>query len=72
MDLQNFIEKFADAVEVDTADLSKDTIFRELDEWSSLAGLSIISMFDEEYGKDLSIPDFRNAKTIEDLFNLAQ
>ena len=37
MDIQVFIEKFAEAIEVeDTKKLSENTEFRDLDEWSSL------------------------------------
>ncbi len=73
MELKDFIEKFADAVEVeDTSILSGETMFRELDDWSSLAALSVISMFDEELDKNLAVADFKKAQTIEDLFKLAQ
>ncbi len=73
MESKEFIEKFAETIEVeDAAGLTMDTEFRELDEWSSLAGLSVIAMFDEEFGVELNIPDFKAAKTIADLFKLAQ
>ena len=50
MDIQVFIEKFAEAIEVeDTKKLSENTEFRDLDEWSSLAVLSLIALFDEEF-----------------------
>lgn len=73
MDIKNFIEKFAEAIEIeDASNLNGDTIFRNLEEWNSLAGLSIISMFEDEFDKDLQISDLKKAKTIKDLFNLAQ
>lgn len=73
MDIQDFIEKFAEAVEIeDISALSETTDFRSLDEWNSLAGLSVISMFEDELEKDISIPDFKKAQTIGDLFKLAQ
>lgn len=73
MELKDFIEKFAEAVEVeDSSILSGETMFRELDDWSSLAALSVISMFDEELDKNLAVADFKKARTIEDLFKLAQ
>ena len=50
MDTKTFIEKFADAVEIENpASLDENTPFRTLDEWSSLAYLSVIAMLDEEY-----------------------
>ncbi|WP_455635201.1 phosphopantetheine-binding protein [Parabacteroides sp.] len=71
MDIQGFIEKFAEAIEVeDTKKLSENTEFRSLDEWSSLAAIVVIAMFDEEYDKELKIADFKRAVTIGDLFNL--
>ena len=73
MDIKDFIEKFAEAVEVeDASTLSGETLFRDLDDWSSLAALSVISMFDEELDKNLAVADFKKAQTIEDLYKLAQ
>lgn len=47
MDTKTFIEKFADAVEIENpASLDENTPFRTLDEWSSLAYLSVIAMLD--------------------------
>ena len=65
MSLQKFIEKFAEAIEMESV-----TRFRDLDEWNSLAALSVIAMFDEEYDKELKVPDFKQANTIGDLINL--
>lgn len=72
MNIQDFIEKFVEAVEIENASgLDGATKFRNLDDWSSLAALSVISMFEDELGKDLSVADFRKAQTIEDLYKLA-
>lgn len=71
--MEDFIEKIAEALDIeDISVLSGSTKFRELDEWSSLGALSVISMFEDELNKDLSIPDFRKAQTIQDLYDLAQ
>ena len=38
MNMQDFIEKFAEAIEMESVDgLKEDTRFRELEEWNSLA-----------------------------------
>ena len=42
------------------------------DEWSSLIGLSIIAMIDEEYGVIVKGDEMRSAVTIEDLFNIVK
>ena len=68
MNIQDFIEKFAEAVEVDSVeDLKENTKFRELDEWSSLAVLSVIAMLDEEYDTQIENADFKNLQTISDI-----
>lgn len=70
MELKTFIENFADQFdETEASVFSAETIFRELEEWSSLIALSIIAMVDEEYDVTLKGDDIKNAKTIEDLFN---
>lgn len=71
MELKEFIEHFAEQFE-DTAaeDFKPETVYKELDEWSSLQALGIISMVDEYYGVILSSDDIRNSNTIEDLFKV--
>ncbi len=70
MELNQFVENFAAQFDETDAELIKaDTNFRELEEWSSLIGLSLIAMVDEEYDVTLKGDDIRNANTVEDLFN---
>lgn len=70
MELSDFIEKFAEQFDdTDPAQIKEDTLFHDLDEWSSLIALSIIAMVDEEFDVALKGDDVRNAKTVEDLFN---
>jgi acyl carrier protein len=69
--MDKFIEKFADAIEIDDASvLNADTEFKLLAEWSSLSALSIIAMVDEEYDVEINGQDIRNCETIADLFKL--
>jgi acyl carrier protein len=69
MEIKEFIEKFAETLEVDNVDtLTPDTEFRELDEWSSLAYLSVIAMMDEEYDVQIEEADFKKLRTIQALF----
>lgn len=73
MNITQFIENFAE--QFDDTDLSAftpETEFKTLEEWSSLAALSILAMVDEEYDVMLKGDDIRGAKTIEDLFNVVQ
>lgn len=71
MELNDFVAKFAELFEdIDTSNFCGSTDFRDNDEWSSLIGLSVIAMVDEEYDVTLKGDDVKNAKTIEDLFNV--
>ena len=71
MEMKEFIEKFAEALDdIDSSTITPETKFHELDEWSSLAALSIMAMADEEYDKEISGTDLKNAETIKDLFEV--
>ena len=69
MELQSFIKNFAGQFEnTDESLFEANTMFHDLDEWSSLIALAIIAMVDEEYDVALKGDEMRNAQTIEDLF----
>ena len=70
MELNEFIQNFADQFdETDASEFKAETVFHDLDEWSSLIALSIIAMIDEEYDITIKGDDIRNSNTVEDLFN---
>ena len=72
MDIKEFIEKFAEAIEVENVnELRAETEFHELDEWSSLSVMLLIAFFDEEFDKQVGDKEIRSAVTIQDLFNIA-
>lgn len=71
--LNEFVALFAEQFDETDASLIKaDTKFHDLEEWSSLIGLSVIAMVDEEYDVTLKGDDIKNAETIEDLFKTVQ
>lgn len=73
MELKKFVEDFADQFdETDPAEITASTAFRDLEEWSSLIGLSIIAMVDDEYDVTLRGEDMRKANTVEDLFEIVK
>lgn len=70
MELKDFIENFANQFDdTDVNEIKAETVFKELDEWSSLIALSVIAMVDEEYDVTIKGEDIRNSNTVEDLFN---
>ena len=73
MTLDEFIKAFAAELD-DTPkeNVTPETNYRELEEWSSLTALSIISMVDDNEDKTITGADLRSCKTIEELYNLIQ
>lgn len=71
MDKRTFVENFADQFDdTDPETITFETVFRDLDDWSSLTALLIIAMVEEEYGVTLKGDDIIASKTIEDLYNI--
>lgn len=70
MTINEFIEKFAEAIEVEDASvLNANTEFRNLDEWGSLAYLSVIALMDEEFDVQIEMADFKKLNTIQEIFD---
>lgn len=68
--LDEFVALFAEQFdETDASEIQANTNFRDLDEWSSLIGLSVIAMVDEEFEIALKGDDVKNSVTVEDLYN---
>ena len=73
MELNEFVENFAEQFDdTDASEIKAETIFKELEEWSSLIALSVIAMVDEEYDIAIKGDNIRNSKTVEDLFNIVK
>lgn len=71
MKLEDFVEKFAEALEIEApGSLTAETKFRDLEEWSSLAALSLMAMVDEEYEITLKGDEVRSAQTLGDLISI--
>lgn len=70
MEIKDFIQHFAEQFDdTDMSEFKAETVFHELDEYSSLTALTIIGMIDEEYGVTIGAEEMSAAVTIEDLFN---
>jgi len=70
MESTTFLEHFAEQFEETPADqLTLNTNFRELEEWDSMAVLTIIAMVDSFYGVKLTGDEIRSSLTIGDIFN---
>ena len=68
--LEEFVELFGELFDdIDVTGFTPETDFRHNDEWSSLIGLSVIAMVDDEFDVTLVGDDIKNSKTIADIYN---
>lgn len=73
MEIKEFIQNFAEQFdETDASVFTAETVFHDLDEWSSLIGLSLIAMIDDEYDVIIKGDELRAAKTVADVFELVK
>lgn len=73
MELNDFVAHFAEQFEETEQSLfTPQTKYHDLEEWSSLIGLSVIAMVDEEYDVTIKGNDVKNSVTIEDLYNIVK
>ena len=69
--LDEFVALFAEQLdETNPSTVTAQTKFRDLEEWSSLLALTLISMIDEEFDVTLKGDDVKNSETIEDVYNV--
>lgn len=73
MSKEEFLNLFAEQFDDTPQDqITLETKFKDLDEWSSLTALSVISMIDEEFDKQITGADLRSVETVDQLFDLVQ
>ena len=73
MNKEEFLENFANQFDdTDSSDITFDTVFHDLEEWSSLIGMSVIAMAKVSYNKVISGAEVKSCITVEDLFNLIE
>jgi len=71
MELNDFLANFAEQFdETEASEIKADTVFHNLDEWSSLTGMSVIALAKTEYGKTITGTELKACVTVEDVFNL--
>lgn len=71
MDLQEFINNFAAQFDdTDASEIQLETVFQDLEEWSSLTTLSVIAMVKTTYDKTVTGKEIRSCGTVEELFDV--
>ncbi len=68
MEMEEFIKHFSAQFDETPDGINGDSVFRNLEGWSSLVAVSVIAMADEEYNVMLKGDDIRNSVTVKDIF----
>ena len=68
MELNEKIALIEEAIDVDEGTLSPETVLADVDEWDSIAALSLIVMLDENFNRTISGDQIKALKTVEDIF----
>ena len=73
MELNEFIDLFADQFDdTDPAEITAETYFRELEEWSSLTGLAILNAVSKKCNTSLTPAELRSCETVQEVYELIQ
>lgn len=71
MEINEFIIAFADQFdETDPEEITKETVFHDLEEWDSLIALAVLNMTQKKFGKSVTFDEMKACVTVEDLFNV--
>ena len=72
MNRQEFLDAIADILELDEGSLKGGETLSDIDEWDSLAFLSVIAMADEEFDVVIQGDKLEQIKTVDDLVALVE
>lgn len=67
MEIQEKIELLEDMMDLDDGDLEPSTCLEDLEEWDSMAKLSLVVLAKREFEKDLSADAVKGLKTVQDI-----
>lgn len=64
-----FLELVKEVMDIEDKQLDLSVNFRELDEWDSLANLSLVAMLDDEFGIVIDSQKFKKMNTLQEVFD---
>ncbi len=70
MNVQQFLDKICDVLELEAGSLKGDEALDSLDNWDSLAVISFIALADEALGVIVDAEKLSSAQTVRDLLDL--
>ena len=70
--MQDFLAFVAGGMQVDPAEISGETRFKEYKKWDSLMHMRLVMEIEEEYDVEIPIEDVPNIKTLNDFYRYTQ
>ena len=70
MKKNNFFQELVECMEIEPVDIDEGTVFRDLEDFDSMAVMSIVAFADEKFGETLTAEQLKNMKTVRDLMEL--
>lgn len=67
MELTKKLALIEEALDVEEGSLKPETPLDDVEEWDSIAMLSLIAMLDDEFGKTISGKELKALKTVADI-----
>lgn len=71
IEIDDFLDNFRDQFdEIEPQNLRKDTLFKELEEWSSMHALLVIAMIDASYDVSFTGDELQACTTVGDIYDI--
>lgn len=70
MEKEQIVAGLKDLLETET-DLSEETVLDDIEEWDSLASISVLAFFKQKMGLKIEAQALKNCKTVGDILKLA-
>ena len=67
--MEAFLSRVAEILEVEA--VTPDFKFREIEDWNSMKGFSIIVLMEQDYGREMPVEVFLACETVSDLAKFA-
>lgn len=72
MTIEKKLELLEDMLEMNAGELKVDAELANLENWDSMAKLSLIVLMDDEFGKEISGEQIRGFKTVQDILDFME
>jgi acyl carrier protein len=70
MKKDTFFEELLECMDIDPVEINETTVFRELEDFDSMAIMSIVAYVDEKFEKTMAAEELEKVKTVKDLMEL--